>query len=171
MTSLHALLSRTYRCTMIAGLSKAINLYLAPLLSLTSFILILFSYLAPIILFPTQVALLKVSPSLELTQSKSSDGIDGPSIFLGALGMSLTHRLRLCTHIILQARAHAQARMRLSPARLQQSPLSTVRSISFSVCRRGLIHLQISLSCEATPPICCLRRQPQHPCLSPSPSY
>ena len=41
---------------MIAGLSKAINLYLAPLLSLTAFILILFSYLAPVILFPTQVA-------------------------------------------------------------------------------------------------------------------
>ena len=74
---------------MIAGLSKAINLYLAPLLSLTSFILILFSYLAPTILFPTQVALLKVSPSLELTQSRSSEGVDGPSIFLGALGASI----------------------------------------------------------------------------------
>ncbi|KAI0757029.1 hypothetical protein C8Q80DRAFT_1131739 [Daedaleopsis nitida] len=71
---------------MIAGLSKAINLYLAPLLSLTALILILFSYLAPIILFPAQVALLTVSPSLELTESKSSEGIDGPSVFLGALG-------------------------------------------------------------------------------------
>ncbi|KAI1797851.1 hypothetical protein LXA43DRAFT_982314 [Ganoderma leucocontextum] len=71
---------------MIAGLSKAFHLYLAPLLSLTSFILILFSYLAPIILFPTQVSLLEVTPSTALTQSKSSDGVDGPSIFLGALG-------------------------------------------------------------------------------------
>ncbi|KAI0778154.1 hypothetical protein BD413DRAFT_507153 [Trametes elegans] len=71
---------------MIAGLSKAINLYLAPLLSLTSFILILFAYLAPTILFPTQVALLTVSPSLELTERHSSQGVDGPSVFLGALG-------------------------------------------------------------------------------------
>ena len=73
---------------MIAGLSKAFNLYFAPLLSLTSFILILFSYLAPTLLFPEQVALLKVTPSLELTQSKSSEGVDGPSVFLGALGTS-----------------------------------------------------------------------------------
>ncbi|RPD82584.1 hypothetical protein L226DRAFT_607687 [Lentinus tigrinus ALCF2SS1-7] len=62
---------------MIAGLSKAFNLYLAPVLSLTAFILILFSYLAPVILFPDQVALLTVSPS---------EGNDGPSVFLGALG-------------------------------------------------------------------------------------
>ncbi|OSD03464.1 hypothetical protein PYCCODRAFT_1434367 [Trametes coccinea BRFM310] len=71
---------------MIAGLSKAINLYLAPLLALTSLILVLFSYLAPTIIFPTQVALLTVSPSLELTASHSSQGVDGPSVFLGALG-------------------------------------------------------------------------------------
>ncbi|KAI8995599.1 hypothetical protein BD414DRAFT_479982 [Trametes punicea] len=71
---------------MIAGLSKAINLYLAPVLSLTSLILILFAYLAPTIIFPTQVALLTVSPSLELTEAHSSQGIDGPSVFLGALG-------------------------------------------------------------------------------------
>ena len=71
---------------MIAGLSKAFHLYLAPLLLLTSLILVLFSYLAPIILFPTQVSLLQVSPSTALTQSKSSDGVDGPSVFLGALG-------------------------------------------------------------------------------------
>lgn len=74
---------------MIGGLSKAINLYLAPLLSLTALILILFSYLAPTILFPAQVALLTVTPSLELTESKSSEGIDGPSVFLGALGTFL----------------------------------------------------------------------------------
>ncbi|CDO71534.1 hypothetical protein BN946_scf184911.g4 [Trametes cinnabarina] len=71
---------------MIAGLSKAINLYLAPLLSLTSLILVLFAYLAPTILFPTQVALLTVSPSLVLTESHSSQAVDGPSVFLGALG-------------------------------------------------------------------------------------
>lgn len=71
---------------MIAGLSKAFHLYLAPLLLLTSLILVLFSYLAPVILFPNQVSLLQVSPSTALTQAKSSDGVDGPSIFLGALG-------------------------------------------------------------------------------------
>ena len=74
---------------MIAGLSKAINLYLAPLLSLTSFILILFAYLAPVLLFPDQVSLLTVSPSTALTQSKSSSDVDGPSVFLGALGTSV----------------------------------------------------------------------------------
>ncbi|KAI0662796.1 hypothetical protein C8Q70DRAFT_1149294 [Cubamyces menziesii] len=71
---------------MIAGVSKAINLYLAPLLSLTSLILIIFAYLAPTIILPTQVALVTVSPSLELTEAHSSQGVDGPSVFLGALG-------------------------------------------------------------------------------------
>lgn len=72
---------------MIAGLSKAINLYLAPLLSLTSLILIILSYLAPTLLLSTQVALLTVKPSISLTDPTNSDnGIDGPSVWLGALG-------------------------------------------------------------------------------------
>ncbi|KAI0307836.1 hypothetical protein B0F90DRAFT_71320 [Multifurca ochricompacta] len=71
---------------MIAGLSKAAILYLAPVLSLTSLVLILFAYTAPTLLLHNKVALLVVSPSLELTNSSSSQGVDGPTIFLGALG-------------------------------------------------------------------------------------
>ncbi|KAI0365218.1 hypothetical protein BV20DRAFT_1004382 [Pilatotrama ljubarskyi] len=71
---------------MITGLSRAINLYLAPLLSLTSLLLILFVYLAPTVLFPTGVALLTVSPSLGSTEAQPGQEVDGPSVFLGPLG-------------------------------------------------------------------------------------
>ncbi|EMD42023.1 hypothetical protein CERSUDRAFT_110562 [Gelatoporia subvermispora B] len=71
---------------MIAGLSKAVNLYLAPVLSLTALLLALFAYLAPTVLLHTQVALLVVSPSLSLTQPGATQGVDGPSVFFGALG-------------------------------------------------------------------------------------
>jgi len=71
---------------MIAGLSKTVTLYLAPVLSLTSLLLILFAYTAPTLLLHSKVALLVVSPSLELTNSSSSQGVDGPTVFLGALG-------------------------------------------------------------------------------------
>ena len=72
---------------MIAGLSKAINQYLAPLLLLTSLLLIIFAYLAPSVMLATQVALLTVTPSASLTQPDGgSQTIDGPSVFLGALG-------------------------------------------------------------------------------------
>ena len=74
---------------MIAGLSKAVTLYLAPVLSLTSLLLILFAYTAPTLLLHSKVALLVVSPSLELTNSSSSQGVDGPTVFLGALGTCL----------------------------------------------------------------------------------
>jgi len=71
---------------MISNLSKVATLYLAPVLSLTSLILILFAYTAPTIILHSRVALLVVSPSSELTNSSSSQGIDGPTVFLGALG-------------------------------------------------------------------------------------
>ena len=75
---------------MIAGLSKAINQYLAPALMLTSLLLITFAYLAPNIMLATKVALLTVSPSISLTEPTSGQqGVDGPSVFLGALGKSL----------------------------------------------------------------------------------
>lgn len=76
---------------MISNLSKVATLYLAPVLSLTSLILILFAYTAPTIILHSRVALLVVSPSLELTNSSSSRGIDGPTVFLGALGDSHLH--------------------------------------------------------------------------------
>ncbi|KAF9822213.1 hypothetical protein IEO21_00207 [Rhodonia placenta] len=70
---------------MIAGFSRAITTLLAPLLALTAFLLILFSYLSPTLMLSTQVALLVVSPSTALTNS-SSASVDGPNVFLGALG-------------------------------------------------------------------------------------
>ncbi|KAF8814319.1 hypothetical protein BYT27DRAFT_7082486 [Phlegmacium glaucopus] len=71
---------------MISGLSKAITLYLAPVLALTAIILSLLAYLAPTLLLHDKVALLTVVPSTALIQSNSSQAVDGPSIFLGALG-------------------------------------------------------------------------------------
>ncbi|KIK06964.1 hypothetical protein K443DRAFT_673850 [Laccaria amethystina LaAM-08-1] len=71
---------------MIAGLSKAVTLYLAPILALTATILTLFAYLAPSLLLHDQVALLTVTPSTALLQTGSSQSVDGPSVFLGVLG-------------------------------------------------------------------------------------
>ncbi|KAF8237821.1 hypothetical protein L208DRAFT_1450548 [Tricholoma matsutake] len=66
---------------MIAGLSKAIILYLAPLLTLTAILLSIFAFLSPVVMLHDRVALLTVTP---LIQPGSS--VDGPSIFLGVLG-------------------------------------------------------------------------------------
>ncbi|GBE78292.1 hypothetical protein BKA93DRAFT_793957 [Sparassis latifolia] len=71
---------------MIAGVSKAITQHLAPVLALTSLLLILFSYLAPVVMLSSRVALLSVTPSTSLVQSNSSQGLDGPTVFMGALG-------------------------------------------------------------------------------------
>ncbi|KAH6917350.1 hypothetical protein BKA70DRAFT_1251951 [Coprinopsis sp. MPI-PUGE-AT-0042] len=71
---------------MITGLSKAVTLYLAPLLALTATILSLFAFLAPTLLLHNQVSLLVVSPSTSLSQPGPSRSIDGPSVFLGMLG-------------------------------------------------------------------------------------
>ena len=71
---------------MIAGLSKAVTLYLAPLLALTAIFLSLFALLAPTLLLHDRVALLTVVPSTALMQTGSSKGVDGPSVFMGLLG-------------------------------------------------------------------------------------
>jgi hypothetical protein len=73
---------------MISNLSKAATLYLAPILSLTSFILVLFAYVAPTLILHSRVALLVVSPSLQLSDPTSTKEIDGPTVFLGLLGKS-----------------------------------------------------------------------------------
>ncbi|TFK57268.1 hypothetical protein OE88DRAFT_1650902 [Heliocybe sulcata] len=70
---------------MIAGLSKFITCYLSPALSLAALLLSLFAYLAPTVMLHDRVALLTVTPSLSLT-SDSSQSVDGPTVFLGALG-------------------------------------------------------------------------------------
>jgi len=71
---------------MIAGISKAITLYLAPVLALTATILSLFVFLAPTLLLHDQVALLTVAPSTILVQPGPGQKVDGPSVFLGPLG-------------------------------------------------------------------------------------
>ncbi len=73
---------------MIAGLSKAVTLYLSPLLALTAIFLTLFTYLSPTLMLHDQVALLTVTPSLSLIQDGPQEDVDGPSLFLGVLGGS-----------------------------------------------------------------------------------
>lgn len=72
---------------MIAGLSKAVLLYLAPILALTATILSVFTLLAPVLLLHDQVALLTVTPSTLLIQTGPSKDVEGASLFLGFLGM------------------------------------------------------------------------------------
>jgi len=74
---------------MLNQLSNAVALYLAPILSLTAVLLVLFSYLSPAVMLHTQVSLLVVKPSLLLSPNPSKDEIDGPSVFLGPLGTSI----------------------------------------------------------------------------------
>jgi len=69
---------------MISGLSKAITLYLAPLLAFTAILLTLFAFLAPTLLLSD--ALITVIPSTALVQANASQNLDGPSIFIGLLG-------------------------------------------------------------------------------------
>ncbi|KAF5356191.1 hypothetical protein D9756_004302 [Leucocoprinus leucothites] len=72
---------------MMNGISKAVALYLAPVLALTATILSLLAFLAPTLFLHDRVALLTVAPSTELVQpGPSSGGVDGPSVFLGSLG-------------------------------------------------------------------------------------
>ncbi|KAH7883622.1 hypothetical protein F5I97DRAFT_2042047 [Phlebopus sp. FC_14] len=71
---------------MIIDLSKATTIYLTPVLLLAASLLILFAYLAPAIMLQGQVALLTITPSSVLTSPGSNQGVDGPSMFVGALG-------------------------------------------------------------------------------------
>jgi hypothetical protein len=71
---------------MIAGISKATALYLSPLLALTAVLLSLFAFLAPTLVFHSQVALMTVVPSTVLVLPGQSTNIDGPSVWLGPIG-------------------------------------------------------------------------------------
>lgn len=74
---------------MIAGLSKAVTLYLATLLALTAMFLTYFAYLAPVLLLEDRVALLSVTPSTSLKDdSATSVKVDGPTVHIGVLGKS-----------------------------------------------------------------------------------
>jgi len=78
---------------MMNGISKAIALYLAPVLALTATVLSLLAFLAPTLLLHDRVALVTVSPSTELSKPGSTQSVDGPSVFMGSLGKWI---LRLC---------------------------------------------------------------------------
>ncbi|KAF5374846.1 hypothetical protein D9758_000252 [Tetrapyrgos nigripes] len=71
---------------MIAGLAKAITLYLAPVLLLVALVLNLFAFLSPTVMLPDRVALVTITPSTALTDVGGSKDVDGASLFLGALG-------------------------------------------------------------------------------------
>ena len=72
---------------MIAGLSKAVTLHLATLLSLTAMLLLFFAFFAPVLLLEDRVALLSVVPSTILQNKTSTGNLDGPTIHIGALGV------------------------------------------------------------------------------------
>jgi hypothetical protein len=71
---------------MIAGLSKAVVVFLAPILALTSILLSLFAFLAPTLMLEDRVALMTVTPSTVITQNGRDEDVDGPTIFFGVLG-------------------------------------------------------------------------------------
>src|SRR5258705_3011738 len=75
---------------MLNQVSNAVALYLAPILSLTSVLLVSLSCFSPAVILHTHVSLLVVKPSLLLSPNPSKDKVDGPSVFLGPLGAS-TH--------------------------------------------------------------------------------
>jgi len=73
---------------MIDNLSTAAALYLAPTLSLTAFLLLLFAFLAPTVILHSRVSLLSLSPSSALTTPNQlpKGSLDGPSVYFGLLG-------------------------------------------------------------------------------------
>ncbi|KAL5535562.1 hypothetical protein ACEPAF_3656 [Sanghuangporus sanghuang] len=72
---------------MIAGLSKAVTLYLATILALTALFLTYFAFLAPVLLLEDRVSLLSITPSTSLQDnSSSSNDVDGATLRIGALG-------------------------------------------------------------------------------------
>jgi hypothetical protein len=117
---------------MIQGFSKAVNQFLAPLLSLTSLLLIMFAYFSPVLMLQTQVALLTVTPSVSLTQpTEEASSVDGPSVFLGPLGEfhSCLYALYSLTSIISKAHAKGQITKLQLPVLRLPSPHITVRFI------------------------------------------
>ena len=102
---------------MLNQLSSAVALYLAPILSLTAVLLSLFAYLSPAVMLHTQVSLLVVKPSLLLLPNPSNDKVDGPSVFLGPLGMS-TGQVQVTgdAYSVFQDPAHEQIMMHPSIA-------------------------------------------------------
>jgi len=126
---------------MIAGLSKAVTLYLAPVLLLTAAILSLFAYLAPTLLLHDRVALLTVTPSRYLLSGDQSR-VDGPSIFIGTLGscartQNTAHLL--CTPPTVSPTFNVSALPSDAPALLLSAPTAATP-----------VFIAIALSCTIT---------------------
>ncbi|KAL1737162.1 hypothetical protein EV714DRAFT_265974 [Schizophyllum commune] len=125
---------------MIAGLSKAITLYLAPVLMLTSILLSLFAYLAPVLMLQTRVSLMSVVPSTKLTDGDGSD-VDGPSVFMGALGScsrSNNDAAVNCTIPVFEPRYDVSVLPNNAPTVLLSAPAATTPvfiglSVAFSI--------------------------------------
>ena len=74
---------------MLDTITKAVALFLSPVLALTSTLLILFAYLAPPALLQTRVALVTISPGrLVPLPGDTVDNVDGPTVRMGVLGES-----------------------------------------------------------------------------------
>lgn len=116
---------------MIAGLSRFITTLLAPILALTSFLLILFAYLSPTLMLATQVSLLTVRPSTALTSPGSSNSsVDGPTVFLGALG-----RLRAVHFVVSVVINHSSyTRLLRTAQRRDYSELHCSDGLAFLWC-------------------------------------
>ncbi|KAI0274675.1 hypothetical protein BC834DRAFT_4872 [Gloeopeniophorella convolvens] len=134
---------------MIAGLSKAVTLYLAPVLSLTSLVLLILAYAAPDILLHDQVALLVVTPSLALTDpSNSSHGIDGPTLFLGALGSCARPGKKgtlTCTSPTLSPKYDLSALPSNAPDLLTAPTATTPAFIAIGICFSALFFVIFTL--------------------------
>ncbi|KAJ7038161.1 hypothetical protein C8F04DRAFT_1256187 [Mycena alexandri] len=122
---------------MIAGLSKATTLYLAPVLTLTAILLSLFAYLAPVLLLQDKVALLTVTPSTALVQN-ASHPVDGPSVFLGVLGS--------CSR--LKNAAHYKLYDRDAEPDLSALPSSAPRLLLAAPTQATPVFLGIGLACS-----------------------
>jgi len=134
---------------MIAGLSKAITLYLAPLLALTSLFLSLFSLLAPTLMLHDQVSLLSVVPSTALVQQGGSQNVDGTSVFLGALGSCarVNNAAKLnCTAPSVNPVYELSALPKGSPSTLLSAPAaSTPVFISFSLALSFIFFISFTM--------------------------
>ena len=115
---------------MIAGLSKAVILYLAPLLTITALLLSIFAFLSPVVMLQDRVALLTVTP---LVQTGSSQSVDGPSVFLGVLGILFLQNCWCQLMCPLQAPAPVSTMLLISIAQAPQFRRPTVSATSY--CR------------------------------------
>lgn len=109
---------------------------------LTTILLTLFAYLAPVLMLHDQVALLTVSPSTALVQPGPSNGVDGPSLFLGPLGnVEIIHASCATTHCRLRLLLEAEQRW------------SNQLYITNDIARIRYVHLLLPISPSQRTPV------------------